>query len=444
MEGRQHTYLSKFTDFPLYVYIIGLFLLSFGITAQICVEIKSGLWNNPPPYWERLKFIHPGFSSYDTQKKLQEIFGAKPPNLPMVKQEDFYKIAGEDFPSRWPEWLKKKGIRQRMSWAARIDETALDYEISQKRLALLEKALYDKANPFFLSSREKYEEEKRINEALKTKTEKLNIGVAKKGFVGEIINYFLVLGIFLTASWCLPRLAKSHISPEVVLADWKLPYWSFFLILYLCQTCVVCYTSILKEEKFWIGASSFFVSWGAWCLERVAIFGLSMIVAIPTTQLWCYLRKKLIPEISPVWLRRPVADFAVGKYVIFLQTWTLIIFGSFSIITIGTVRWAASQQVQFEKAYLLDTIVGVGLAALMVGKMIRNAIELRSRYQDSLFKHFDSWNAIRDANVPTDPTRDFIGESWWKLPANFVGIITATWAVLEFMGVAKVIVDALK
>jgi hypothetical protein len=169
-----------------------------------------------------------------------------------------------------------------------------------------------------------------------------------------------------------------------------------------------------------------------------------MIMAIPTTQLWCYLRKKLIPEISPVWLRRPDPKFAVGKYVLFLQTWTLIIFGSFSVTTIVTVRWAASQQAQFENAYLFNTIVGVGLASLMVGKMIRNAIELRRRYQDSLLTNFDSWSAIRDANVPTDPTRDFIGESWWKLPANFIGIISATWAVLQLMGVANMIVNALK
>ena len=434
MQEKEHTQLSKFSDFPPYVSIVGVLLFSFGIASQNYVEAGRGLWSNPPAKWEELKFIHPDFSSYDLQKKLEEvkeIFGQKPPMYSNVNEDEFRKKAGEDFPSRWPKWLEGKGIKQRISWAKRMNETALEYAISKKRLAVLEKTLEDKADPFILYSREKYEEEKRINEALKTKTERLNIAAAKKNFIGDIMNYILVLGIFLAASWYLPRLAKSHISPEVVLTDWKLPYWSFFLILYLCQTGVVCYTSILNEEKFWIGASSFFVSWGAWCFERVAVFGLTMIMAIPTTQLWCYLRKKLIPEISPVWLRRPVADFAVGKYVIFLQTWTLIIFGSFSIITISTVRWAASHQVQFEKAYLLDTIVGVGLASLMVGKMIQNAIELRRRYQDSLSKNFKSWSTLRDAAVPSDPTRDFIGESWWKLPANFRGSANAWGAALS-------------
>jgi hypothetical protein len=378
------------------------------------------------------------------QKKLGEVFGSGPPDLPTMSQGEFDKIAGEDFPSWWPKWLKKKGIKQRISWAARMNQAALDYATSQKRLEILEKILDDKENPFFLYSREKHEEEKRIFETLKAKVEKLKIGTAKKGFVWMMMVYLIVIGISFASSWYLHRLSKSHISPEVVLTHWKLPYWSFFLIFYLCQTLVVCYTSICKEEKSWIGASSFFVSWNAWYLERVAILGLSMIMAIPTTQLWCYLRKKLIPEISPIWLHRPDGRFAVGKYVLFMQTWALIIFGSFSIITIVTVRWASSQQAQFENAYLFNTIVAVGLASLMVAKMIRNAVELRRRYQDSLLINFDSWSAIRDANVPTDPTKDFIGESWWKLPANFVGIITATWVVLEWTGVGKVIVGALK
>jgi hypothetical protein len=449
MEEKQHTHLSKFTDFPLYVYIVGLFLLFLGIAAQICVEVNSGLWNDQPKEWKELKLIDPDCGSDDLRKKLgeevKETFGPKCSKGAEVKQGKFREKAGKGFPSWWGECLlEEKGINQRMSWAARWNETALDCVISKKRLAELEKILENKANCFFLSSREKYEEEKRIYEALKTKMKMLEIGPAKKGFISMMIVYILVLGILLAASWYLHRLAKSHISPKVVMVRWKLPYWVFFLTFYLCQTGVVCYTSIFKEEKSWIGASSFFVSWEAWFFERVAILGLSVIMAIPTTQLWCYLRKELIPEISPIWLRRPDPKSAVGKYVLFLQTWTLIIFGAFSVITVVAVRWAASQQAQFENAYLINTIVGGGLASLMVLKMIRNAIELRRRYQDSLSANFDSWSAIRDANVPSDPTRDFIGESWWKLPANFVGIISATWAILELTGVAKVIVDALK
>jgi len=445
MEEKHCTHLSKFTDFPLYIYIVGFFLLCFGIAAEICVEIKGGVWNKPPQKWEQLrKFIPADLSSDDLKKKIEEICRPKLSDLTTVNQEDLCTKVRKGFPPWWPEWLIDKGVIQRLSWAARWDETVLDYTTSKKRLALLEKALVDeKQNALFLSSREKYEEEKRTYEALKKKLDVLKIGTAKKGFIWMIGIYLLVLTIFLAASWYLYRLAKSHISPKVVMVRWKLPYWVFFLIIYLCQTGVVCYTSIWKEEKSWIGASSFFVSWEAWFFERVAVLGLSVIMAIPTTQLWCYLRKELIPEISPVWLCRPDPKSAVDKYVLFLQTWTLIIFGSFSVITIVTVRWAASQQAQFENAYLVNTIVCVGLASLMVGKMIRNAIELRRRYQ-TLLANFDTWSAIRDPNVPTDPTKDFIGESWWKLPANFVGIITATWAVLEWTGVGKVIVDALK
>lgn len=438
------TLLNRFNGFPLYVYIAGLFLLCFGLASEIIVEKKNDLWNNPPSCWEQLKFVHPDFSSSHMQEKLKVAFESEPHKFEIINLEEFKKRARQDFPSLWPEWLKEKGINQRKSWAARMNQAALEYVTSKKRLEILEKALDNEHDGHFMTSREKFAEEKRINETLKAKLEKLKIRTAREGLVWTIIIYLLIIAIFLASSWYLYRLAKSHISPEVAVVHWKFPFWVFFLIFYLCQTGVVFYTSILKEEKSWIGASSFFVSWKAWCFERVAILGLSMIMAIPTTQLWCYLSKELIPEISPIWLRRPDGRFDVGKYVFFLQAWTLIIFGFFSVITIVVVRWAASQQAQFESAYLLNTIVSVAVAGLLIAKMIRNAIELRRRYQESLLTSFDSWSAIKNADVPADPTENFIGKSWWKLPANFVGIITATWAVLEWTGVGKVLVDALR
>jgi hypothetical protein len=433
-------HMTKLTDFPTYLYAFGLFLLIYAVVAQVVVD---DLWDKPPQKWIELRSID--LRPPDLQEDLAAFCAEEPRTI--VLQEKlgiFYATAGQDFPSWWPGCLKEKGIEQRKSWVSRMNDCYSEYKISEKRLAALKKMLDPSLSPLLLASRGNYEEEKRLYGTLKTKIEKLKIRPAKEGFAKMIAVYLLVLGVFITSSFYLYRLSRAHISQEMVLTRWKVSYWTFVLTLYLCQTLVVCYTSIWKVEKNWIGASSFFVSWNAWYWERIGIFGLSMIMAIPLAQLWCYLRKDFIPEIPVAWVRGPDHTFAIEKYMLFLQTWTLIIFGSFSVITIGAVRWAASQQAEFENAYLINTVVGGGLAGIMILKMIRNAIVLRRSYQDCLARNFSSWGSIKDAVVPPDPTKDFIGESWWKLPVNFVGIVTAAWALLEFTGVAKLLVGLLK
>ena len=362
-------------------------------------------------------------------------------------QNGFYAIGAQQFPECWHkgfrQWLQAKGAAQAKLWEDKKERISSDYSISDARLKGLEAKLKDHSNPSFLSAREKFEEEERVHKNLEEKWKKLAPSGAQD-FLIMVLIYVLIIAIFLFASFYLTKLARSYISPKMVLKNWSLSYWSFFGFPFFFLTGVLVYTSIYKAEKSWIGESSFHVSWESWVWERVANIGLCMIAAIPMAKLWCYLRKEFIPEVSVSWLRGPNGESTVEKYAQFLQIWTIVIFYGFSVITIAVIRWAASYQDEFEKAYLIITALGVIVSGLIIGKMIRNAMILRERYYQAISKNFGSWQEVSDGKIPKDPIEDFIGATWWKLPANFVGIASAMWALLELTGVSKVIVSALK
>lgn len=403
------------------LYIIASILILCGFIGIFIVEYNSGLWDNQPNEWIAVR---------DSL-----INGANDTTID--------NLSGIGIPD-WLGAIKAKGIEQRKSWARKMVDVASDLGSSKKRMDTLKNELDKKESPHFINAREKYEEEKNINATLNDKKIKLEIKTGKKYFFGFLSgSYLCIILISLTASIGIRRMSKFYLPTCPDKSPLKNYFWIFVFYIFLVQVLVSFYTSVWETDKLMILPISFFVSLSAWMIEKVSCFGLSMIMAIPINMLWYYSCKTFIPEVSPSLLKGANGKFAVEKYVNFLQICTLSLFVLFALPTIILIRWAAAQQAGFEKTYLLLVLGGALIYLLLIGKMIRNALELRRRYEKSIELSFDSWKAVAEAKVLPDPTIDFIGESWWKLPLSFAGIIGTIWALLEFTGVSKIILKAL-
>lgn len=46
--------------------------------------------------------------------------------------------------------------------------------------------------------------------------------------------------------------------------------------------------------------------------------------------------------------------------------------------------------------------------------------------------------------LPKDPTLSFLGSAWWKLPATIGAALASIWALLEGLGLSKIILSALR
>lgn len=77
-------------------------------------------------------------------------------------------------------------------------------------------------------------------------------------------------------------------------------------------------------------------------------------------------------------------------------------------------------------------------------RLARNAITIRLRYEKAATECASTWQEARSKEIAPDPTRDFIGENWWKMPATVFGSLGVAWTVLEWAGMAQVVLDTVK
>jgi hypothetical protein len=410
------------TNVPKMSNFFGFFFMIIGFISLIFVEINNGQWESKPSEWE-------------------DVLNAKR-NYSDIAKIDSLAIVG--FPDFWSKELKENGKIKKITWANSVLEINRNLDSSGKRQDLLAKSLTDTGSNQFLSAREKYEEEKTVYSLLKSREEFYEFKIGKI----HIISYFLIyLFLFLCSYFTQLRIYKmseSYFSPTPKLNNWNGPYFTIVILLFLTYLIPSFITSFWEPENLYILPVCFFVSPLAWLSDKVIALGLIFFLAIPATQILCYTKKESIPKIESEKLESTEEKFIIEKYVNFLQICTLSIFTLLTICIITTVLWSDSGPIRFEKAFIIYIIGGSMVYVFLIIRMIDNAITIRRSYEDCIKSRFKSFDEFKNSKIFPDPTIEFIGESWWKLPLHFAGIIGTTWGLLKLTGVDQIILNGLK
>lgn len=251
---------------------------------------------------------------------------------------------------------------------------------------------------------------------------------------------FILLALTAAFSLLTARLAVRHashiglISPSAEeLSGWKWPVWIFVLALFSLQELRELITSVLAQQKTWFGWQSFCLCTPAWIASQFMALGAYIVISCPACILWCLSRSSYRPNK----LERDDKDGAwgAGDYVLFAQTWALLMF---ILLLVPTLLYLRSNSEYVTPIYLLPSLGLLSGAAIIAARLLWNTIQLRMLYQHEL-ESLGSWTKIQAANPPPDPTSSFLGDRWWNLPAVILATIASFWAVIEWSGVGKLL-----
>jgi hypothetical protein len=167
-------------------------------------------------------------------------------------------------------------------------------------------------------------------------------------------------------------------------------------------------------------------------------------LAIPLTRLWRLTRRELIPSITPVGLYDPIGQCGVGNYVNFLDLWTNISFIFFALITFIGLKPAIYAQVTFDDIYLLPVLVSFIITIAFAVRMIINGVRLRENYLLIIQKSFKTLQDKEKDKIGSDPTINFIGDRWWKIPVTLITMMGTAWIIFKWSGISALIEDVVK
>jgi len=130
--------------------------------------------------------------------------------------------------------------------------------------------------------------------------------------------------------------------------------------------------------------------------------------------------------------------WGVGGYVLFLQTWSIVIL---VFLLLPTVLWLkiVGNSGRLSLAYLATGTVLFLLAFVLEGRLIWNAIRIRLHYHEEVKKLGTTWSSIQAQDPPGDPTKSLLGEQWWNLPATIFGTLAVLWALVQWSGVGALL-----
>ena len=307
---------------------------------------------------------------------------------------------------------------------------------SDDRLSALNTSLID-PNPAYIGARTAIS----IEEALK-----LDIERDKKALEVQTVKQFLfkfVISLIATVLFSLvaARLAGHQglgalkaWNPGGESENWARPYLIWVAIIFSAHTAREIFTSIIQtRNKSWFAWSSFCVSSEAWTLMMIVTLGVAMVVAYPATILWHFGRE----TVRPVTLDPTHKDgqWGVGSYVLFIHTWAIL---TLVFLVFPLALWLRTLlgDPRFSTAYLLPSSVLLAAGLVISGRMIANAIAIRRAYHAELEKLGTTWQEIEATKPPSDPTINFLGEHWWKLPTIIVSMFAFLWLIPELIGVS--------
>ncbi|HEV3041174.1 MAG TPA: hypothetical protein VHA33_25635 [Candidatus Angelobacter sp.] len=257
----------------------------------------------------------------------------------------------------------------------------------------------------------------------------------------SLLNLFILLLLTILFSFVAGRLIVWHGSKAGLvnasgedLKDWKAPFWALVLAPFMLQETREIITSVLAVDKSWFGWSSFCLSTQAWLTSQIMAFGVYVAIGYPACIIWCLSREKSRPK--KLTMDAPDGAWGVGDYVLFAQTWSLLIF---ILLLVPTVLWVnLAIQSSISVIYLLPPfglLVGAGVIA---ARFVWRAIKLRLMYGQEV-QSLGSWSRIKAVSPPPDPTAAFLGAQWWSLPAVVLATITTFWVVIQWSGLDQVL-----
>jgi hypothetical protein len=75
--------------------------------------------------------------------------------------------------------------------------------------------------------------------------------------------------------------------------------------------------------------------------------------------------------------------------------------------------------------------------------MVRKAYQIRYRYYEARHQAGATWKEVEDAKLAPDPTLDFLGDKWWRVPAAVLLAAAVAWKGLEWIGIGDDLMRAL-
>ncbi len=212
-----------------------------------------------------------------------------------------------------------------------------------------------------------------------------------------------------------------------------LPSWGYFVLRNVI-------TSVGLGDKASFGPTSFCISHVGFVLSMLA--GLPFLVALnaPVATALCLSNASIRPAVR---ITEPTRVRAIARYVLFLQTWTVLTLAVTTAIAVPSIHYALATTSPNESRIetILDVTTGFGglfAVVVLIGRFVRNAAAVRLAYQEQVAR----WTA--KSRPPKDPTIDFLGERWWSLPSVLVGMIGVVWTALELSGVAGRLLELAK
>jgi hypothetical protein len=324
----------------------------------------------------------------------------------------------------------------------REEKIKSEIKASELRIQEFQAALIDQNSPSHVAARTALTLEEQVKKDLERKQQSVDIETLEH-YLPKLI---IALGLTVLLALAAARLATWHAievlgswSPRGNSKGWKKPYALFVTLIFVAHTTREVITSVLQtENKSWFAWSSFCVSSAAWTAMLVIAVGVAMVVAYTLTVLWHFGRS----SVRPTLLDPDHSDgrWGVGRYLMFLQTWTLmsLVFLVFPIaLWLRTVR----NDSRISPAYLLAPLVLFAAGLVISGRMIRNAVAIRRLYETQLGQMGNTWREIKERDLPPDPTISLLGENWLKLPTVIAGIFTFLWLILVQFGVSDFLLD---
>lgn len=308
---------------------------------------------------------------------------------------------------------------------------------AQKRIDRFTSALAATTDPLFKDAREQLAIEEREKEAatrsLKTYSMPSRLeSIQRITLLTLLISITTILPLFF-GKLLIRHSAHAGISHKELNNHWRGPYSAISLGSWLISTACGVYTSIISTEKTWFSWDNFCTTPSAWLVLRATELAIALIIAGPLALLWSAGHRDTVP--SKLELNRYKAG--VGSYALFLQTWCIVCAFIASLILLPWIKLLLTSE-QGTLPLLVYILSGAGVVIpiiLIIGRFIRNGILLRHQFEHLKAEQIAAGTAV----VAEDPTKDFLGESWWSLPASLAGMFGVTWALLDWTGIMKIL-----
>ena len=333
---------------------------------------------------------------------------------------------------------------QKEDLESRAAKLKLTIDLGQLRVDQINLALVSGNAPSaFLARLAKEPEERSFEE-----TERLQKTATVRSMSEELPDLLVSLALIVLVALATARAAARH--GESALGPWPAgPEGGRWRRVHACWVAIIfvpdlvreIITSVLAVHKDWFGWTSFCVSHETWGLMLVVYLGMDMVIAYPATILWCQGSATRRPKtLDPSHVD---GRWGMEGYLLFVQTWAYL--PLFCVVLPTCVSLAMLRDVPgVTTAYLVPALLLVANVAVVSGRMIWNAIQVRLLYRRSLKALGSTWAQIRDADAPPDPTVPFLGDNWWKLPAILLGGASSLWLMVDALGIREMVMSLVR